>query len=249
MEKVEFLKNIGLIQKNYKGQLVPAGAGIIFVIGGIVVWIILMPTTFIGDIILEKLVFLTTITGSAGLLDDMQGTKKFRGFNGHLNGILNGVITTGLLKAISIFAASFIVIYTSGIKQYIIIDVGILVLMSHFHNLLDLRPGRTIKFFLLYVIIIIFAQPFFAISLMPLLVIMVFYSYFDLKAKVMLGDTGSYTLGIVLGFLTVKIFSYKYKVYIFIFLIIMTLLSEKYSFSSYINKNRILNWLDMLGRR
>ncbi len=248
MEKVEFLKNIGLMHKNYQGELVPAGAGIIFVIGGIVVWMVLLYTALTGDIILEKLIFLTTITGSAGLLDDMQGTKNFQGFNGHLNGIFKGVITTGILKAIVIFTASFIVIFTSAIKHYIIIDVGILVLMSHFHNLLDLRPGRTIKFFILYAISIIFIQPFFAIYLMPLLFIMIFYIYFDLKAKVMLGDTGSYTLGIIAGFLTVKAFSYKYKLYILIFLIILTFLSEKYSFSTYIKKNRILNWLDMLGR-
>ncbi len=246
---VEIFKKIGLMQKNYKGEVVLAGAGIIFVLGNIFIWSILILIDYGNKDILIKLIYLTAITGCAGLLDDLKGSNNYRGFIGHLSGLFNGIITTGILKAAAIFMVSFNVIFTSGSKDYIIINVGIIILMAHFHNLLDLRPGRCIKFFSIFVIIALLAKFSFWVYFLPTLIIMIFYSYFELKGKLMLGDTGAYSLGIISGFLTVNIFDFYVKIFIFFFLLLVTLLSERYSFSRYIKKNKVLHWLDMLGRK
>ncbi len=249
MDKVKFLKEAGLLNKNYKGEIVPTGVGIIFVFISVFFWSIFLLLNFGNSLFLKKLIFLTLVTGCAGFIDDMEGTEKYRGLKGHIQAFLNGVITTGFLKGFAIFTASFLVLFTSRLNNYIIIDSGILILTAHFHNLLDLRPGRTLKFFTFSALILIMINPLSGIYILHIFVLILFYGYFELKSQVMLGDTGSYVLGIILGYITINVFEIFTKLIIFFLLLTMTILAERYSFSEFIEKNKFLNWFDMLGRK
>ncbi|MDI3312113.1 MAG: UDP-N-acetylmuramyl pentapeptide phosphotransferase, partial [Thermoanaerobacterium sp.] len=70
----------------------------------------------------------------------------------------------------------------------------------------------------------------------------------DLKAKVMLGDTGSNILGLTLGISSVLLFNFNIRLIILAFLILIHLITEKYSLSKIIEGNKLLNYLDMIGR-
>lgn len=80
---------------------------------------------------------------------------------------------------------------------------------------------------------------------------MILLVYFpeDLKANVMMGDTGSNVLGMSLGISSILIFDLYGKLIILALLILLHIFAEKYSLTALIEKNKVLNYLDMLGRK
>jgi UDP-N-acetylmuramyl pentapeptide phosphotransferase/UDP-N-acetylglucosamine-1-phosphate transferase len=64
----------------------------------------------------------------------------------------------------------------------------------------------------------------------------------------MLGDTGSNILGLTLGISSVLLFNFNIRLIILGFLILIHIITEKYSLSKIIEKNKFLNYLDMIGR-
>lgn len=188
--------------------------------------------------------------GTLGFIDDLFGDHKVSGFGGHFGALAQGKVTSGLLKAIVGFGLSLIVaiIVSKGLLA-IVVNTLIIALMVNFFNLLDLRPGRSLKTFLLAVFII------FAFSrvdglwlaslpvLSPVLVLL----YLDLKLHAMLGDTGSNFLGGLVGLYVIYSFGLKLNLAILLGLAIIHLYSEKHSISAFISKNTFLNWFDNLG--
>jgi UDP-N-acetylmuramyl pentapeptide phosphotransferase/UDP-N-acetylglucosamine-1-phosphate transferase len=70
-----------------------------------------------------------------------------------------------------------------------------------------------------------------------------------MKEKFMIGDSGANVLGAVIGLGLVLGLSFWWRLGVLIFLVFLTALSEKFSFSRVIEGNRVLNWLDELGRK
>ncbi|MGB9846095.1 MAG: hypothetical protein ACPLRH_01155, partial [Desulfotomaculales bacterium] len=70
----------------------------------------------------------------------------------------------------------------------------------------------------------------------------------DLKARAMMGDTGANALGAVLGLGAVLVFSKPFVLAYLALLIFVHLLAEKKSLSEIIAGNKVLNFLDRLGR-
>ena len=64
----------------------------------------------------------------------------------------------------------------------------------------------------------------------------------------MMGDAGSNALGFTLGFFTVLYANFIMNLFIFLFLIIIHIIAEKSSITKIIEGNRILRFLDQLGR-
>ena len=132
----------------------------------------------------------------------------------------------------------------------IVVNTLIIALFTNLINLFDLRPGRSIKIFILLSIIMLFTSSikeynFIFYSFYGILVI---YFPLDLKAKSMTGDVGSNVLGITLGIFCGLTHSLIVKsIYLFI-LIIIHIIAEKVSFSNIIEKNKVLKFMDDLGR-
>ena len=70
----------------------------------------------------------------------------------------------------------------------------------------------------------------------------------DLKARGMMGDTGSNVLGISIGVLMALGYGIKVRLAWLVFLILMHLITEKFSLTKIIEKNRVLKFIDNLGR-
>ncbi|MFW6389639.1 MAG: UDP-N-acetylmuramyl pentapeptide phosphotransferase [Halanaerobiales bacterium] len=245
----KWLVEQGLIKNNYKGNLIPAVGGIFFILGSIFYWMFLIKTITVNKIMIFKYMYLTLVIGSAGLIDDVLGKKNYQGFSGHFSRLISGKITTGLFKAVTSLIAVYLVIDKSQNYLIQLIEIIIVLLMTNFINLLDLRPGRAVKFFILISLILIVSQNYLYIYFMPLYLITIVYLPYELKGKIMLGDTGSNTLGVILGYSFIIDRTFSEKLVVLFLLIILTALSEKYSFSKVIAENKILNWFDYLGRR
>ena len=64
----------------------------------------------------------------------------------------------------------------------------------------------------------------------------------------MMGDAGSNVLGISIGIFMAFGYSMNVKIGWLVFLVLIHILTEKYSLTKIIEKNKVLNFLDRLGR-
>lgn len=213
---------------------------------------------------------LTLGFGLAGLADDLLGGHDHSGFSGHLGAMRRGVVTTGAFKValgaiISLGAVALIraVTWTATSRvnlwflAQLALDSALIAAGANLINLLDRRPGRAIKSFLLGVLGAVAwimrsqgADQAFravapcagiigaAIAILPL----------DLGEQAMLGDTGSNPLGAALGLLLLHL-GLGARIALLVLVVWLTFTSERVSFSQVIDSNRVLRFLDRLGRK
>src|SRR2546423_13620579 len=141
-----------------------------------------------------------------GLLDDMLGARAGRpaprGWRGHSAAVLRGELSTGALKAAgSLGLALFVTSFQALSDARWLLASAVLVLATHFFNLLDLRPGRATKALLILGAGLLIgsqdARPLWSLGLFagPALVA----GACDLRERAMLGDSGASLLGALAG--------------------------------------------------
>lgn len=244
-----FKKN-NFLFSNYELRRVPSCMGIVFVITQIITSFLNILLLEINCIIVSYYLTCMLFIAVISLLDDLVGDCKIKGFKGHILNLFEGNVTTGILKAITGFICSFFISYfISNSLNELMINTIILVLSINFINLLDLRPGRAVKMTIVFIIPLLLSHSarntFILISTLGFLVV---YLPKDLRGYMMLGDIGANTLGWTLGVQTIVNMSLIVKLTVLILLIIIHIIAEKYSISKIIKSNRILNYLDQLGR-
>lgn len=239
-----------------------------------------------------------------GLADDVfgeagaaGGTGAPRGFRGHLAALGRWRVTTGMLKMLGIGALAFFygvsaaegVLGRSALPEGWSGSAGALVgtavlaalviaLSANLLNLLDVRPGRALKAYMILVPlpavmlalaatasyneqIAGFAAEAGALALTTwegvataaaLLIVLLGPALgvwrFDLGERAMLGDMGSNVMGAIVGYLLTAVLPLGGLAAAAAFLLGLNLLSEKVSFSAVIDRTRPLRWLDRLGR-
>lgn len=241
-----------VLRPNYKKDMIPVSMGIVFLPMLIINAIILAYFTTNFKDMLHIFIFLFGLVSMffAGILDDIIGNRDVSGLKGHFKSLLNGKLTTGGFKALfGGFIGLVISIAISKNIYDIVINTLIIALSTNLMNLLDLRPGRAIKGYLVISIVLLFTLGEYTRNLL-LLIFPNVIAYFnqDLKAKAMMGDTGSNVLGISIGILFVMVYPLKVRLIWLAFLIFIHILTEKYSLTKIIENNKFLNFIDKLGR-
>ena len=241
-----------VLRPNYKKDMIPVSMGIVFLPMLIINAIILAYFTTNFKDMLHIFIFLFGLVSMffAGILDDIIGNRDVSGLKGHFKSLLNGKLTTGGFKALfGGFIGLEISIAISKNIYDIVINTLIIALSTNLMNLLDLRPGRAIKGYLVISIVLLFTLGEYTRNLL-LLIFPNVIAYFnqDLKAKAMMGDTGSNVLGISIGILFVMGYPLKVRLIWLAFLIFIHILTEKYSLTKIIENNKFLNFIDKLGR-
>lgn len=241
------LQQGGAKRPNYLGQQIPVAAGISF---PLVLLISYLPYRYF-HIDTSGILIGVILMALLGLIDDLLGNRDAMGFKGHIYSLLQGQLTTGGLKMLmggmtALYAAT----YCSQVWYWWLINALIIALATNLINLLDLRPGRAIKGFLIFLVpVLVLNGPINWWLLLPLLGIILAYFPFDLQARAMMGDTGSNVLGFVLGYYIANVPATGVKLGLLAILVALTLLSEKVSFSKIIEKVTLLSYIDQLGRK
>ena len=252
------LVNSNVIRPNYKNEMIPVGMGIVFlpmmIINSIILGYITMNTIWaVGStsylnmntvwlLCLALYIFSMVCMFFAGALDDLIGNRRVSG--------LKGELTTGGFKALfGGFVGLVVSVCISNDIVDIIVNTLIIALSTNLMNLFDLRPGRAIKAYLVIMIPIYITLTGY-IKALPLLILPNVLAYFntDLKARGMMGDTGSNVLGISIGVLMAFGYGIKVRVAWLVFLVLMHLITEKFSLTKIIEKNKVLKFIDDLGR-
>lgn len=235
----KLLPRIGLVSKNYKGQRIPTGYGLYLYLN--LIFILLLQ----GDSF-QTFFFFTLVT-LGGLLDDLYGNDTCKGLGGHIQYFWQKKqLDSALLKILLTWMGAFFLLLP--LDSFFPWDLLLLLLATNTLNLLDLRPGRAMKGFILATIPLLFFG-LFPPKLLCFFIPLLLYLPRDLSGRAMLGDTGSNLLGALLGLLFLKSLSPSIRGFILLIFLFLHVLAEFYSFSHLIATNPLLRRLDQWGRR
>jgi len=186
--------------------------------------------------------------GGLGLFDDLLGSTASKGFGGHLRALKRGEVTSGIVKIVGIGAIGLVTAWmvTQSATQAVIGGAAIAG-SANLLNLFDLRPGRASKVGLLHLPVLVLSIPAPALGLAAFAAVAALLPG-DLRERTMLGDCGANALGAVLGLAVVAVSPLWVQCVYLAVLVILTLASEKVSFSAVIAANPALKFVDDLGR-
>ncbi len=114
-------------------------------------------------------------------------------------------MTTGFAKVVVLGSGALVFgVLAFGAGWFALCAAFLLAGCANLANLLDVRPGRALKFVGAAVVILLFLAPYGAVSAVAgVLGGAMALFYFDLRGRIMLGDAGAAIWGAVLGYLVV----------------------------------------------
>ncbi len=249
------LATAGAVRDNYRGRSLPVPLGLVIVPAALIA---LIPITLLArltdlDVYPDNLGFAVVfVPGIAllGLIDDALSGSG-RGWRGHGQDVLTGSLSTGLLKAGGTLGLALLVASSlPGSDADFLLAAAVLVLATNAFNLLDLRPGRCVKAFVLLGIgLTVSTQNTEALAGLGIFVAPVLVAgFFDLREKAMLGDAGSNAIGALAGLWLVLTLDTDGQLIALVILVLVNLFGEFRSISAVIEKVPGLRHLDSLGR-
>lgn len=249
------LADAGLTRENYRGRTLPVPLGLVILPVALIALIpvMLLARLTEADVYPDNLGFaLIFVPGVAllGLVDDVLSGAG-RGWRGHGKDVLSGALSTGLLKAAGTLGLALLVASSlPGSDADFLLAAAVLVLATNAFNLLDLRPGRSVKgFVLLGIGLTIATTNTEALAGLGLFIAPVLVAgFYDLREKAMLGDAGSNAIGALAGLWIVLTMDQNGQLIALAVLFLVNLFGEFRSISNVIEKVPGLRHLDSLGR-
>jgi UDP-GlcNAc:undecaprenyl-phosphate GlcNAc-1-phosphate transferase len=241
----------GMVRENFRGTSLPFPFGVLIAAAAVVALVVVAPLDQVtdGDVLMPELGLVALYTlGVAflGLADDALSGAS-RGWRGHGGAVLQGRVSTGALKAVGSLGLALLVL--RGRDDYLL-SVVVLVLATNLFNLLDLRPGRAVKAFVLLGVGLTLgawdADPLWAVGLFAAPVLVA--GAYDVRERAMLGDTGSNLIGALGGLWLVLTMHTTGLAVSAAILLLITAYGEFRSLNAVIESTPVLRHLDSIGR-
>jgi UDP-GlcNAc:undecaprenyl-phosphate/decaprenyl-phosphate GlcNAc-1-phosphate transferase len=259
----------GHTRVNYRARALPSPFGVLALLAAVAA---LVPVMLVQVLAPADLLHPETVPVALyalgvlalGLIDDTLGERRAapgageapapapaRGWRGHGAAVLRGELSTGALKAVGSLGLALFATSMLGLSSgRWLLATAVLVLATNAFNLLDLRPGRAVKAFVLLGLGVGLgsgeARPLWAIGLFaaPALVA----GFYDVRERAMLGDTGANLLGALGGLWLVLALSGAGQVVALALLAAVTVYGELRSISDFVERTPGLRQLDSFGR-
>ena len=224
-------RRLGLMKPNFRGERIPSALGLTFML------IAAMHLALAEPYLARPLAVLLAF-GLLGFIDDRWGNRSVGGFRGHLKSLFSGKPTTGGLKLIGGGMAALYFVWP--LNPEALLGAGLIALGANSLNLLDLRPGRALFGFA----VLLLPSLSIVTTLWPLLLGVLIEWPFDVRAKGMLGDTGSNLLGALVGVVAVWALPLWGQACLLALLLALNLVAERVSITATIEKTPWLRTLD-----
>jgi hypothetical protein len=253
------LRRRGWVRPNHRGVLVAYPAGLAVIATALLALLVLaLVDLATGARMLGPQALGVAVLGVGvallGLLDDLLGDRIAgapRGLREHARVLARGRVSTGVAKAAGTAALSIGVLVALGLDgAQLLLAASVLTLAAHAFNLLDVRPGRSIKTLLAVGAALSLGSLSIApIGLLGLVLgpIVVLLGP-DLRERSMLGDAGSGAVGAVAGLWIVMTLPVLGQAVALAVLVGVTLLGELRSITALVDRSPPLSKLDSLGR-
>lgn len=255
------IRRAGLTRPNYRGRAAVSPAGVVVVgvslatVAGLMLLDRLSADLLVPPALGPAVVFVVGVA-LLGLVDDLRGGAGPRGVRGHLRTAAAGRFSTGVLKGAGTLALALLTASNGALAgadaglAEILVAAAVLTLSAHVFNLLDLRPGRSVKALALLGLGLSAAS----LELAPLWVLGAFVgpllvlAPLDLRERTMLGDTGAATVGAIAGLWIVLALPLLGQAGLLVLLVLAATYGEFRSISALIERTPLLRGLDSLGR-
>jgi UDP-GlcNAc:undecaprenyl-phosphate/decaprenyl-phosphate GlcNAc-1-phosphate transferase len=184
-----------------------------------------------------------------GWFDDHRA-RSARGIRGHFKELASGRVTSGVVKLIGIVgAAAWVSLSLTDDLVRVLLGIPVIAGSANLWNLLDVRPGRALKFFLVAGLVLVgwyarYDDFLLAAAIGSSAALLTF----DLRERAMLGDAGSNLLGFIIGFALFRILPTWGLAVALVAILILHALGETVTLSRLIEAVRPLRWFDRLGR-
>jgi UDP-GlcNAc:undecaprenyl-phosphate GlcNAc-1-phosphate transferase len=187
---------------------------------------------------------------AVGRYDDVRGRgSSVKGLRGHLGALRHGAISSGAVKVAGLAATGLAAVWP-GRPADRLPDGALIAGAANLVNLLDLRPGRALKAVgLLAGPLLLGGRPAGRISAAAAAGAAAGLLPADLGERVMLGDCGANAAGAVLGLAAVRGLPPAARRIALAAVVLLTLASERVSFTEVIDRVGPLRALDRCGRR
>jgi UDP-GlcNAc:undecaprenyl-phosphate/decaprenyl-phosphate GlcNAc-1-phosphate transferase len=254
------MRRVGLVRDNWRGRAAAFPAGAVLVASSLVT---LAPLALLDDRADLDLLdpdlrrWIVYVLGVAllGLLDDSLGrageSGSPRGWRGHAGAVLAGRFSTGAIKAVGAFALAAYAVSGRGRENLdYLADLALLLLTTNLFNLLDLRPGRVEKVYLLLTLGLCVG----GWTVEPLELLGIFIgpvvvgALLTLRERAMLGDTGSNLIGALAGVSMLEALGDPARLIALGLVAALNLYGEFRSITAFVDRVPLLRHLDSLGR-
>ncbi|MFQ6098289.1 MAG: hypothetical protein ACE5O2_11245 [Armatimonadota bacterium] len=241
---------LGWVRPNYAGVALPAFCGVAFPAVGLACIAGLPLASHAGMDARPLWVLLggTVCFAAVGLTDDLYGSAEVRGILGHVKASLaSRRVTTGMLKLLLGGGAAVVrgLVLCQGRLLSSLVAAAVIALSANAINLLDTRPGRapwTATAALCALFLLPLARGDAAISisfpLWPFLIAAETMALSDGARRSMMGDVGSNSLGAVVGIGFVLAADLWVEVTLVVALLAATLVADRYSLTTWLERNR-----------
>lgn len=192
------------------------------------------------------------MAGSAavGLYDDVYGSSQAKGLAGHFRALRSGRVTSGMIKVAGVSASAFVAAWLIDAHQPssrsrpvdLALNTTLIAGMANLVNLLDLRPGRAAK------VVTVAGVALLGVGSAPLVGAATGVLPADLNESAMLGDCGANGLGAGIGVVVART-PRTVRAVVWSVVVLLTVISERVSFTAVIDSQPFLRHLDRLGRR
>jgi hypothetical protein len=240
----------GVVRPNYRGREIPGAGGLAFALGPLAAAGAAAATADFRALPLAIVGLAAGIMAAVGLADDVFGARGVKGLFGHLRCLARGRLTTGGLKAITGgvigLAVGWSMAYPSVPEA--LLNAALIAMSANLVNLLDLRPGRALKGFLLLALVAVAADGLAVYLVAPIGIIALAFAPLDLGGRAMMGDAGANALGIAAGIALAAALPLGGRLACVAVLAGIHLYSERHSLSDLIARVPALRRLDRLGR-
>jgi hypothetical protein len=245
---------LGPMAINFRGLPKPVSLGIVLAVSVVVTRLLVLFVIGVagGELGLELVAQLIAVilAFGAGLYDDLSPRPE-RGVVRQVALLREGRLAPGVVKLVGLLLAGVAAVaVVGGEAGRMLIGIPLIAGTANLWNLLDVRPGRSIKFFLLAAVVVgavgwpgqsmlLTAVTFgAAAAILPA----------DLEEQGMLGDAGAAVLGMVIGIGLYNDLGVGALAAALAVVVVLHVVSETVTLSSIIRALPPLRWFDHLGR-